>query len=193
MTTGDLFTRERWRAIWKLNSGAFDDAIRKSSYVVAGSFSTRPAIVNTTGRPEATVYVWNAGQRGAYVIDTQSSKGKAYTVQWRVTTSGPALLSAEVVQQGASKPEPLPPPSQIVHFDELADAGRISMGVAFSSSLAPGDADIFELQYHYRRQGERFLFMRDPLEMQTYRFPLGKWEATSIAATMNAMETTFEE
>jgi len=131
-----------------------------------------------TDRPQVTVYVWNDFRQAAYVLDAHSQRGKTYDVTWRVSAAGPELLTPSL--QRAST------------FEGLSEHGVFTISAAFSSSLAPGDTDIYELQYHFKRNGAALTFLRNPLPSFTLGFPLGKWEMRPVFHALQLIDARYD-
>lgn len=160
VTRGELFSAARWRAIWTLNTGALDERLQKALYTVADSVTARIAITNLTDHREVFVYVWNDHKRIEHLLDEHSKRGARYEIEWRVTASG--------------KPELLTPKSvpRLAEYERLSEEGMFSFSAAFRSSLAPGDMDIHEMQFHYIREGRRLRFLSEPIRTVIPRVPL---------------------
>lgn len=176
---GALFTKERWRAIWALNSGAYDQRLHDALYADAKAVTARVTVTNVTDYPEVFVYCWNAFRQVVYRLDEHSHKGKEYELEWRITKAGPTLVSP-----GATPETP---------FEGLSDTGMFTLSAAFSASPNPGDTDIYELQYHYKSKGPLLTVLRNPLPAATHRFPLEPWSVRPVFQAIRLTDAQYED
>jgi arabinofuranosyltransferase len=176
---GALFTRERWRAIWAFNTGAYDERLRDALYADAKAVTARIKVTNVTDYPEVFVYCWNAFRQVVYRLDEHSHKGKEYEIEWRITKAGPTLISP-----GATAETP---------FEGLSDNGMFTLSAGFRASPNAGDTDIYELQYHYKSSGPLLTMLRNPLPASTQRFPLEPWRIRPVFQAIRITDAQYED
>lgn len=178
VTRGNLFTAERWRAIWALNTGAYAALLHRASYVETTELTASLRITNVTDYPDVSVYVWNDFRQASYVLDEHSHRGAVYDVRWRVRASGPELLSPALRQTSS--------------FRELRAHGMFTLSAVFSRALEPGKTDIHELQYRYRRSGAVLTFLRNPAVTRCVGFPFGVWETPWPTPALERLNISYE-
>jgi len=187
---GDLFTWPRFRAIWALNTGAYDQRMRRALYADTDAILIRLKVTNVTDYRGVSIYVWNDFRQLRYVIDPSSQRGQSYEVSWRITAAGPVLQSVRrtPIERGLSTPIT---PQRTQGFQGLREGGLIALSAAFHSER-PDEMDLYELHYYYKRSGAQLTVLREPLPKLTRGFPLGRWQQRPVAPAIELLEQRFE-
>ncbi|HSH61261.1 MAG TPA: hypothetical protein VK988_16790, partial [Acidimicrobiales bacterium] len=115
---------------------------RLSRLALAGGagFELRYSVQNTVGRPVVTTFVTSPVGTTQYVLDRRSSKGATYSLTWRITPSGAALVN--------------PPATPLMSAGALPRAGTLAVSATFGESDEIGaDNEWFEHRYQFEVSG----------------------------------------
>lgn len=137
---GDLLDGARLRAIWRLNTGAYQADLDAYAYARGATFLRRFRVVNPTEHAYVAAYLWNAGAGEVYLLDEASTSGRAYTFTWRVTPGAVTFDGAFVRQLG--------------DLAAPAAEGTLNVGVVFSPDADLAVQDKYEYRYWYRLNAE---------------------------------------
>ena len=103
---------------------------------VTNQFTERLRIVNPGNRSFVFAYLFNEDQTATYLLDRNSSRGKAYDVNWVISQNG-VRFQGEFLQQTSS-------------MGPLAESGSFAIAVAFASDEERSMPEIFEKRYAYK-------------------------------------------
>jgi arabinofuranosyltransferase len=169
---GDLFDRERLRAIWQLNLGVYDGYLDAYAYARGAAFIRQFRVTNPTERPYVLAYVWNNGAGETYVLDEASSQGDTYTITWRITRDGVAFDGPFV--------------RQVASIGALSDAETLNVGVLFSPTSDFAMQDMYEFRFWFRVEDEGALTVVLPgKSFHNAAAPQGYWFHENIEAVIH--------
>jgi arabinofuranosyltransferase len=171
---GPLFSGERLRAIWGLNSGAYQRHLHAYAYVRSPRFVVRVRIRNRTTLPSVTTYIWNDDRTTGYTLDASSHQGKSYDVTWQITPDGATLLH--------------PRAPRTAHFSRLRPRGVFTLSVAFAHHLGGPIQQVYELRYAYSVARGELVVQRQPAPAWNGDFPSGAWRDEPIDAVLARSE-----
>jgi arabinofuranosyltransferase len=168
---GDLFDGDRLRAIWQINTGAYDGYLDAYAYFRGTTFARQFSVTNSTERPYVLAYVWNNGAGETYLLDDASSQGETYTIAWRITRDG-VQFNGPSVQKLAS-------------IGPLSDAETLNVGILFSPTPDLATQDVYEYRFWFRFGDDGQLTVVLPGKgFHNTEAPQGYWFHENIGAVM---------
>ncbi len=168
---GDLFDGERLRAIWQINTGAYDGYLDAYAYFRGAEFVQRFYVTNPTDRPYVYAYIWNNHAGEAYLLDDASSQGATYTLVWRVTRDGVQFDGSSI--------------QKISSIGPLSDAETLNVGVLFSPTPDLATQDIYEYRFWFRfEDGGRMSVILPGKGFHNTEAPQGFWAPANLSAVM---------
>lgn len=168
---GDLFDDERLRAIWEINTGAYDGYLDAYAYFRGAMFIRRFRVTNPTDRPCVYAYIWNNGAGETYLLDDASSLGDTYVFAWRISRGG-------VQFDGPSM-------QKISSIGPLSDAETLNVGVLFSPTPDLATQDVYEYRFWFRFENDDQLTVVLPGKgFHNAETPRGYWFHEDMDAVM---------
>jgi len=168
---GDLFDSDRLRAIWQINTGAYDGYLDAYAYFRGATFIRQFSVTNPTERPYALAYVWNNGAGETYLLDDASSLGDTYTIAWRITRAG-VQFDGPTVQKLSS-------------IGRLSDAETLNVGVLFSPTPDLATQDVYEYRFWFRFEDDGQLTVVLPGKgFHNAEAPQGYWFHEDVSVVM---------
>ncbi len=168
---GDLCDGERLRAIWQINTGAYDGDLDAYAYFRGATFVRQFQVTNPTELPYVVAYVWNNGAGETYLLDDASSQGNSYTITWRITSDG-------VQFDGPSA-------QKLSSIGILSDAETLNVGVLFSPTPDLATQDVYEYRFWFRFEDNGQLTVILPGNgFHNAEAPQGYWFHEDIGAVM---------
>ncbi|MEJ5311028.1 MAG: hypothetical protein WHX52_14795 [Anaerolineae bacterium] len=168
---GDLFNGERLRAIWQLNTGAYDSDLDAYAYFRGAMFVRQFRVTNPTERPYVVAYVWNNGAGETYLLDDASSLGDTYTLVWHISRDG-VQFDGPSVQRLSS-------------IGLLSDTETLNVGVLFSPTPDLAVRDVYEYRFWFRLEDNGQLTVVLPGKgFHNAEAPQGYWFHEDIGAVM---------
>ena len=169
---GDLLANQRLVEIWRFNLGVYDHLRDAYAYFSGETFTLSLQVVNPTERPYAYAYVWNNEAAEAFLLDSNSSLGDAYLVDWIVTLEGAHFNGPHEQQTSFGNP--------------LSDTEPLNVGVFFSESADLTSYDIYERRFWFRIEDDDSLsVILPPTEWHNGQAPDGAWVAEDIDRVIN--------
>ena len=156
-----LWSARRLRAIWRLNTGAYDDLLDGYAYRRTPRFSPRLRLTNPTNYACVTAYVWDGGF-SSYVLDAASTPGATYDVHWDISPAGARLRT------------PIAKPSALL--DGLHERGVFAISVAFSEAPGAAFREIYELRFPYLIAHGQLVMQRQAWTASNRDFPRAPWK-----------------
>jgi arabinofuranosyltransferase len=157
-----LLSRERLRAIWRLNSGDLEDELDRYAYVRGPKITVRARAHNPTSYPFVTTYVWNDFRFSSYALDDASSAGRTYELTWEITPRRARLVEPRGAAVKAD-------------FAGLRKRGYFTISLALSERAGGHIRDLYEYRYSYEVDANGLTVQRQPSPMWIHDFPTGKW------------------
>lgn len=168
---GDLFDGERLRAIWQINTGAYDGYLDAYAYFRGVDFVRQFRVTNPRGRPYVYAYIWNNGAGETYLLDAASSQGATYFVRWHIARDG-VRFDAPFVRKLSS-------------IGTLSDAETLNVGVFFSPTPDLSTLDMYEYRFWFRFGGDGQLTVVLPgKSFHNAEAPQGYWFHEDIGVVM---------
>jgi arabinofuranosyltransferase len=171
-----LWSAERWRAIWQLNTGQLTPLLDRYGYAHGPEISVKLSVANPTQYPYVQTYVWNDYRTTAYQLDSASRPGSQYELTWRITARAATLLQPTAA-------------SKTSELGELRPRGFFTVTVAFSEQPGGPLRELHELRYTYQRQGDQLVVQRHPWPVWSDKFPDGKWHEGRAPGVLQLEET----
>jgi len=166
---GDLFDCERLRAIWEINTGAYDGYLDAYAYFRGATFVRQFHVTNPAERPYVVAYVWNNGAGEVYLLDDASSPGDTYTITWRITRSG-VQFDGPFVQR-------------LAFIGPLSDVETLNVGVLFSPTPDLVTQDVYEYRFWFRFEDDEQLTVVLPGKgFHNAAAPQGYWFHEDVGA-----------
>ncbi len=168
---GDLLDSERLRAIWEINTGAYDDCLDAYAYFRGATFVRQFHVTNPTERLYVVAYVWNNGAGETYLLDDASSQGDMYTLAWRITRDGVQFDGSFV--------------RQISSIGPISDTETLNVGVLFSPTPDLVTQDIYEYRFWFRfEDDDRLTVVLPGKGFHNTEAPQGYWFHEDIGAAL---------
>jgi len=169
---GDLLDGKRLRAIWEINTGAYDGYLDAYAYFRGATFVRQFHVTNPTERPYVVVYVWNNGAGETYLLDDASSQGDTYTLAWRITRDGVQFDGSSVRQLSSIGP--------------LSDTETLNVGVLFSPTPDLVTQDMYEYRFWFRfEDGDQLTVVLPGKGFHNTEAPQGYWFHEDIGAALH--------
>ncbi len=171
---GEFWDLARWREVWRLNTGAYDDLLDAYAFHRGTSFAPALQITNPTDSPYVYAYVWNNGAGETFLLDDASVRGQVYPVQWLITPDG-------VTFEGAAK-------AQIADIGALSDAELLNVGVFFADDPSLSSYVMYERRYWFRldEAGDGITVLLPGLEWANDDAPGGYWREMDVDGVSGA-------
>jgi len=171
---GDLFDGKRLRAIWQINTGAYDSDLDAYAYFRGATFVRQYQVTNPTERPYVVAYVWNNGAGETYLLDDTSSLGATYTLAWHI--------SRESVQFDS------PSVRKLSSIGSLSDAETLNVGVLFSPTPDLATQDVYEYRFWFRLEDDgQFTVVLPGKGFHNTEVPQGYWFHEDIGTAMRPL------
>lgn len=135
VTQGPFWSPARWRAIWQVNTGAYEGLLNAYVYHKDAAFVPRVVITNPTSRRYVYAYIWNVSPGEIYLLDDASELGATYTVTWDIDTTDVTLEGRYL--------------EQISAMTTLSDTALLNVGAFFSDSAALTAYEMYERRYWF--------------------------------------------
>lgn len=164
--TGDLWSRDRFLSICRLNSGKLQSLIDAATTFRGELFERQMEVRNVTGLPYVTTYVWHKGAAREYLLDDASTEGARYAVDWRITRDGASLAGAHPLLKDT--------------LSGLRGSGSFTVSVAFKEHQGAPTFQVYEQRYTYRARGGMLEVLRAPVEAYTRNVTLDPWHEEPI-------------
>jgi hypothetical protein len=184
---GPLWSMARMRAIWQLNTGAFDTWIERDAYLQARSFDVRVELENPSEHPKVMLAIWNDGRRSAHVLDNRSQRGKRYALRFTVDAAGARIVPGSLAPSAVLS-DGRPAPQQLERFEKLRARGLLTFSAIFSKP-APSSTDVYDLLFGYRIADERILMLRRALRLTAIDFPNRPWSNATLGNVLRVQWT----
>lgn len=169
VTRGSLWDPQRLLTLLHLNTGRYDRYLDAYAYYRGPALVQTLEITNPTERPYVYAYVWNNGAGETYLLDRESSQGKAYIVRWEIGATG-------VLFQGSHD-------SRVAQIGPLSDSEPLNVGVLFSDDPALDAYEAFERRFWFRwgqSDSDSITVVFPALEWYNGEAPGGYWREVDI-------------
>jgi arabinofuranosyltransferase len=167
-----LLSRQRWREIWRLNTGAYEPWLAAYVYEQGSPFVQAMRITNPTDHPCVYVYLWNVGPGAVYLLDDASQRGAVYEVRWTLSESEPGFSGDYL--------------AHISVGGTLSDAALLRLGAFFAPDTSLTGYEMFERRYWFRfaREGDRMQVLKPGPVWRNPAAPGGFWEQTDLVSVI---------
>lgn len=170
---GTLWDPQRLLTLWHLNAGRYDRYLDAYAYYRGPALVQNLEITNPTAHPYVYAYVWNNSAGETYLLDRESSQGKAYTVRWEIGATG-------VLFEGAHD-------TRVAQIGPLSDSEPLNVGVLFSDDPALTAYEAFERRFWFRwgrSDSDGITVVFPALEWYNGEAPGGYWREVDIDAVI---------